>query len=323
MRHLLTCAALIIGLTLATSASAQTVATPVRDRPTVTIDPAMAYVMYNAPSQSLLMLMREPSVEDRANWQRRREAALVEAQQRYTRDYQRWQRAREEYLAGERSTRVPTRPVEPTQENFAFPAIETEMFYVIGPQNRFSKEGRSLYLSALPSGDYRIYGPVLAGQGQGVGGTCMCMGTIRFSVPAGVITNLGQILSGTQVGPMSADININLPQTGDAVDPRLAAFTVRPAQYSAAGKLPNYYGIFIGRVAELAGVLRYERDRVIDVATGTDVTGVPFSGLLPPAPTTITDPEATLTDPVSAPAVETPPATEVLPAGTPPTTSAP
>lgn len=321
MRQLLKCAALVIGLTVLTPASAQTVAVAVRDRPTVTLDPAQAYVMYSAPGQLPLMLMREPSAEDRDDWRARREVALAEAQRRYTRDFERWQRARDEYRAGDRSTRVPTRPVEPTQDNFAFPAIETEMFYQIGPQNRFSKEGRSVYLSALSPGDYRIYGQMMAAQGQATGGICMCMGSVRFSVAIGVITNVGEIIVGTQVGPMSADININSPQQSDAIDPRLAAFTVQPAHFSAAGKLPNYFGIFIGRVGELSGVLRYERDRVIDVATGADVTGVPFAFAVPPAPANTASAEAPSAEAAASPTGEVPPAPDApAPATEPPVT---
>ncbi|MEQ1688756.1 MAG: hypothetical protein ABL874_09290 [Sphingopyxis sp.] len=285
---------MVIGLVVAAPASAQTVAVAIRDRPTVTLDPTQAYIMYSGPGQTPLMLMREPSAEDRANWQSRREVALAEAQRRYTRDFERWQRARDEYRAGERSTRVPTRPVEPTQDNFVFPAIETEMFYQIGPQNRFSKEGRSVYLSALPPGDYRIYGQMIAAQGQAVSGGCLCMGSTRFSIAAGVITNLGRTENFQQ---------------NDAIDPRLAAFTVQPAHFSAAGKLPNYFGVLIGRAAEIPGVLRYERDRVIDVATGADVTGVPFAFAVPPAPANAASVEAPPAEAaVAAPTGETPPA---------------
>jgi hypothetical protein len=56
---------------------------------------------------------------------------------------------------------------------------------------------------------------------------------------------------------------------GMALDSRLSGATIRRAAYRPVGKLPNYFGITLGRIPEMPGVFRYERDRMIDL-TATD-----------------------------------------------------
>lgn len=315
MRNAIVILGLCTGLNLAMPVSAQDGIGPVRDLPTVTIDPTLAYVLVNAPSQIVITLIREPDETDRADWQRRYDEAFAEAQRRHERDYERWQRRRQAYLDGDRSTRVPTRPTAPTQDNFAFPAIETEMFFQIGPMNRFAKEGQSVYLSALRLGTYSFYGPIgnspagmMTPAVDPSTGVCMCMGSVRFTVAAGEIANLGHFEVTSQL--FHPDFTITPPRYGDAVDPRLSAFSVRPAHYSAAGKLPNFFGATVARLHEIPGVLRYERDRVIDVATGEDVTGTNY-----PASAYAIAPAATVpaTEVPSVTAASAPMADEPLP----------
>jgi hypothetical protein len=50
------------------------------------------------------------------------------------------------------------------------------------------------------------------------------------------------------------------------VDARLAGMTVRPATFRPVGKSPNYYGLAITRMPAMPGVMRYDRDRTVDLA---------------------------------------------------------
>jgi hypothetical protein len=46
---------------------------------------------------------------------------------------------------------------------------------------------------------------------------------------------------------------------------QFANLQVVPAQLRAADKMPNYYGLLIGRLAPIEGVLGYRRDQVLDL----------------------------------------------------------
>ena len=51
----------------------------------------------------------------------------------------------------------------------------------------------------------------------------------------------------------------------------LASMPRGPAQYRAAGKIDNFFGVMVDRLTALPGVLAYQRDQVIDVPTGAPV----------------------------------------------------
>ena len=50
-----------------------------------------------------------------------------------------------------------------------------------------------------------------------------------------------------------------------AIDPRLTSATILPAAFKPVGKLPNYFGVVVSRIPEMPGVLRYNRDRIVDL----------------------------------------------------------
>lgn len=285
---------LIVALLFAASpvaVSAQTIATPVPDRPAVTLDAASGYVMFTAPGQTALLLVREPDAEDRAAWQARRDEEFAEAVRRYPRQLRSYERERERQAtlarAGQRRGDPPARPVEPTQENFQFTPIEWSLMYSIGPLNRFAKESRSVYISVLKPGTYHVYGPVAALPGVAPTGYCLCMGSVRFDVAAGEITDMGRIVNNPgmhverfgndarpQMDPDTAvtPFSILPPVAAIPVDPRLTSFTVRPAVYSAGRKFPNYFGLIVDRINPMPGVIAYSRDRIIDLRAPAPVS---------------------------------------------------
>ncbi len=258
---------------------AQAMAPHVADRDVVTLDPAKSYVLVRSSGQTALMLIREPDADDRAAWQARRDEAFAEAVERYPRQMRSYQSRRERWVQTGRRGSAPEAPVEPTQENFQFAPIEIDMMVGIGPLNRFAKEGESVYLSELRPGTYHVYGPVSAVVGYPAVGYCLCMGSVRFDVAAGGITDMGRIINDAgahlrrfddqaepQMDPDNAvtPFTIEPAMTGAQRDPRLVGVTVTPAVYAAGRRFPNYFGLVVDRVNPMPGVIAYRRDVIID-----------------------------------------------------------
>jgi hypothetical protein len=178
------------------------------------------------------------------------------------------------------------RPTEPTEATFAFdpPELDNFVFNQIRPRIWGDGDQVSGWLIAVQPGTYVLYGAIAQGQGAMAGG-CFCMGSVRFDAPAGKITHFGTIsddisqedalafarehgergfrLGHGVVTPAAAD-NRPLP-------PTLASLPVVPAQLRAADKMPNYFGVFIARIAPIPGILAYRRDVVVDGRTGQPV----------------------------------------------------
>jgi len=72
-------------------------------------------------------------------------------------------------------------------EQFSFEYEPVSNVYVTIPQKKYRKTdyGRDLFFSVKP-GRYVLFN---------VGGVCMCLGTVEFDVKAGVVTDLGMIVS--------------------------------------------------------------------------------------------------------------------------------
>lgn len=230
-------------------------ATPVADKPAVQRDAATGYVLLRADNPSFLHLMRIPSAEDQVAYDAMRLRALEKEKKKYAAKMQTY---RQELAAAGKSATKPKPPLEPTAENFVFTPFGLLAGVSIGPMNRFAKGegGSSLYLESLTPGTYRIYGPVMVVPGSAAAGTCFCMGSVKFSVTAGQVTDLGKLMLAGGIEPS---------QPGAEIDNRLKDWPVHPADYRAVGKLPNYYGVTLGRIKPMAGVIRYERDRIVDL----------------------------------------------------------
>jgi len=274
-------AALLMALPDAVSAQA------VKDKPQVALDTGTAYIMYTAKAPAALELIREPTEADVAAYNTRRKTALDKAHGKYVRKLADWQA---QVAAHKRDPNVPlvgTAPIEPTEANFSFPPIEFDMIVAMGPLNRFSKaDDASVYLQAVPPGNYRVYGPIVVGVDNTVAaGVCMCMGTVQFRAEAGAITNVGTLrfplldamLAAKASGGEKPKTALDLPDgttsfaiqpavAGAAVDPRIGSFPVKPAVLRASGKMPNWYGIEVDRLTAIPGILSYDRDRIVELA---------------------------------------------------------
>jgi hypothetical protein len=278
--------ALAAAAAFAAPAGAQDTKTPVfmetravPNKPGFAIDPAKGYVLLRSDLGSSLFLSRVPSADDKAVYERWRLALLAKARAKYPGKVRDYEKAFE--VARTTGGEFPVRPVEPTEENFQATPFDLLTMVSIGPLFRYakSKDKGSTYLQELTPGEYRIYGPILISP-SGPMGTCFCMGSVKFEVRAGEITDIGAILSKDMPPPPPAD-DSSMPQAISnaflvpappelPLDPRLAGMPMRRAVFQPVGKSPNYYGIAIGRIPPMPGVIAYDRDRIIDLtATAT------------------------------------------------------
>ncbi len=264
----------------------------VKDQPAVTLDPAKAYIYYQANRfGTAVKLIREATDKDRAAYAQRRAEALAKARKRYERNHADWIAMSKAAAGNSAMPRPGPEPVAPNDATFTIEPIEMSLMVDIGPLNRFTKAGdASSYLWAVEPGAYRLYGPVTLNPQGAPMGTCLCMGSVRFDVAAGAITDMGTMVlpfyeavqsarDGAGEKPKTA-LDLPAGQTsfaivpakpGDMIDPRVAGFPAHPAAYRASGRAPNYFGVEIDRLQALPGVLRYERDRIIDEASGQEI----------------------------------------------------
>jgi hypothetical protein len=141
-------------------------------------------------------------------------------------------------------------------------------------------------IEAVP-GDYVLYG-ISFGMWQPGVHTCLCLGTIGFPAPAGIVTDLGTFLADkidqvSAIPELSAEsgygpsMNGFLWTFGAAVRPATPETSrptlpegavVSPAAYRAVGKFIEPRALGINRLPPIPGVLAYEGGRVIDVTSG-------------------------------------------------------
>ena len=277
MRMLLSLAVVLLAalLQFATPAAARD---QFNEKEAVTIDPQKSYIFFRTQTRLPLRFMRETSPQDEAAWRTARAAALARAQAGYERAVERHRAAAR--VCETRSCRQrPEPPVRATEENFDFPPPEAGNFVLVNHGPVFSREGDSVtYLVAVPPGTYAVYGTMIT-LATGIVNMCQCMGSVRFEAPAGQIVDLGIVrYSGSEAGVSVAAVITPgvVPYAPAMTRPaRLNGLPVIAAELRAVDKIPNYFGGLINRHPPLAGVLRYERDRVIDDRTGQAPTPRP------------------------------------------------
>jgi hypothetical protein len=244
----------------------------VKDAPTVTLDPAKAYILLRTPHAMPMHFVKIPSAEDQLAYDKLRDEAFAEAKEDYAKAIVKYER--DLALAKKASgMKLPKKPVEPTESNFQFTQFSQMANFTMGPFNRFYSKGGGTYLHAVTPGTYRIFGQVDPLIGAGV---CYCMGSVTFTAEAGKIVDLGTMTTdlansgpaekGDSSSPRLAAMTLALDpvDSNTPVDPRLASLPRIAADLRAAGKVPNYMGIAISRLPAIKGVLGYQRDRVID-----------------------------------------------------------
>lgn len=249
------------------------------------IDPAQGYIYLATEGRYAGTFIRVPDDEDVSRFRIARAEAFAKARERYAKDYASWER--KVASAAKLNQKSPDEPVEPTEASFSFGAIETFTATTFGPQYAFAKgpEGYS-YLEEVKAGTYIWYGPILFDPSQGHVGLCYCMGSVTFEVTAGQITNLGNFLTSAPkyedqpTAPLieimhSGGLNgfrVKLPERSSTISydlpVSLAAHKSSQPVFSASGKMNNFYGVMVGRLPPIDGVLTYDRDSVIDLRRG-------------------------------------------------------
>jgi hypothetical protein len=256
----------------------------------ISVDPARAYLLVRSPASLDIKLLRVARPDEVAAYQVERAAALELARGKYFKklaSYNQDAKAWNAYTPDDRARLPkPERPVEPTDDNFAFKALESDKFVTVWGGRIFDKAAQARLIAVDP-GTYRLYGQIFEGTNGSSIGFCLCMGSVQFDAAPGRITDLGSIhyplnealrdkvepswngltkgkggLTAMRVEPMGAT---------DPVPASLAALPRDAAVYRAAGKIDNFFGVMIERLTALPGVLSYKRDQVIDERAGTAI----------------------------------------------------
>lgn len=273
----------LIGLLAASSIAAPALAkdpifvtaTSIKDKE-VTVAGDKAYILMRADNLTPLYIMKIPSADDRATYDRLRAEAFQKAREQYLQEKKSYDAAGSDGKAA--------KPVEVTEASFSYPAFEQLAGFSMGVTNRFAKgkDGLSTYLEEVTPGEYRVYGTLT--QGSGSMGVCFCMGSVAFTAKAGEVVDLGSIgmvpigINGQAASGKNATREVQ--QSGGAdlrrsffeatpsdvpTDPRLAKAKIVAARFRPVGKLPNYFGVLLARIPAMPGVMRYERDKIIDL----------------------------------------------------------
>ena len=235
-------------------------------------EPGSAYIYYRATDAKIaVVFLRTVTEAQRAEYLKKREAALAAAHEKYLKKLTSWEESMRQGGVGAAGPK----PVEPTEQSFAFPAAELDNLFYADPGRVFLNEKpHYAYLLRVEPGEYTFYGPINQfAQPMMDTSLCMCMGSVRFTAEAGKIVDLGEI--GTESTPAAETLSDKTAlQFHWRIDPtlalsrlpdRLPKIPVMKADFRAADKIPNYLGIRIDRLVAMPGVLAYQRDRVIDL----------------------------------------------------------
>lgn len=263
------------------------------------IDPDSGYIYVSGPVTQTGMFLRLPDEEAIAAYQKDWDAAFAKAREKYPRDVRRWELGVE--MARRNLSRVPEKPIEPTEANFTIGPIELRDKQSFGPQSTYTKAKDPAYygyLIKVRPGRYAYYGEAFVAVNGVASGTCACMGSVAFDVKPGMITDTGNFFLAA-AGP-DPDFPNDAPGDGEAglyrpgatrqdwgglvfgLPASLQGYKHAKADFHGYGKVDNFFGITISRMPPIPGVLAYDRDKAIDLNSG-----VPDA----PAPTVASAPE--------------------------------
>lgn len=249
----------------------------VKDRKDVSLDPDKAYILFQTPGVNIGTFFKVPTEAEREKDFALRSEALVKAREKWAKKMVRYEKMKERYdRRGD--IQKPEKPIEPTETSFAWPPLELQFMVSTGPLNRFAKsDDSSLYLQAVPPGEYVYYGAVNLGLG-----VCACMGTVKFDVTRGKVVTLGfdltfldkdsnpilreDIPEGTETNDIMTRVAMVIQAADEtANDPRIPAGWIMPAAFEPVPFVPNWYGAEINRLWPMPGVFTYDRDTQVDL----------------------------------------------------------
>lgn len=147
--------------------------------------------------------------------------------------------------------------------------------------------GGRMLLAELPPGEYVFYG-------EGYSGflyECLCLGTVRFTLKPGVVTDFGTIMvayaseksaipelasvtglgSAARIDYAVFALGVRPPAGGEVLPQGVDASRIQPAQFRAVGPFIDSQTTMVARLAPVPGVLAYDGGRVIDVTSRKEV----------------------------------------------------
>ncbi|WP_298192338.1 hypothetical protein [Novosphingobium sp.] len=292
MRIVRTLIAVVLAAILLASTAVR--ADPVEEKDVISgkakLDPAKGYILVSGPVRQIGMFLRVPDETTIAAWEKDRQKALDKALRAYKQDHANWQILADNAKANH--TAPPPEPPMPTLQTVKVDPPELRDMAAFGPQFVYAKGETVYYLQAVKPGTYVWYGSVMGGNGLPAGGTCMCMGTVRFEVKPGVVTDTGNWFIAAPKWAEDMDVarmtatEAAAKRAAEGKEPRktfvvdairfglpasLKAWPSAQPEFHASGKLNNFFGIFISRLPPVPDILGYHRDIPVDLRTGQEI----------------------------------------------------
>ena len=285
----------MISLALVLAMHGAASATPVEEKNVLSgktkLDPTKGYIFISGQSRQNGIFLRVPDYQTKAEYEADRQKAFAKAVKRYEGEMRSWKAMLPDGMSPN-DPKAPERPEEPRLETISPGPIELRDMESFGPQFVYAKGAQISYMNEVKPGTYVWYGPMYYLPGAAATGPCYCMGTVRFEVKPGMITNLGTSLANAPQWEEDLDVarskmrQLNEQRKAAGKEP-LKTASSGPVDYSipaslgnwqsvqaelhASPKMNNYFGGTVSRVAPIPGVLAYHRDIIVDVRTGQEI----------------------------------------------------
>jgi len=274
--------ALMLGAVATPAVAADKYIRQLKDKDVFSVSPDRAYLLFRAnvvakAGKPDIIFVRDLTDAEVQTWKAAQAEAAVKQEAKLA------QRLKDENAARKQRGLSPIAALPEAERKAVSPSIPyikdgvPNVVRVDGGRTIVKTDAERTYLIEVPAGTYLIAGQSFDGM---VGGTCMCMGSVRFTAAAGQVTDLGHVLSAPENGNsdvpefkgMMVDADINVPPWIMTVRPVtkpgapiafVGSAQVVPASYVAAAKFSNYFGMLVNRMPPIDGVLRYDGDVVL------------------------------------------------------------
>ena len=263
-----------MSLLLLSLALAQAAGTPhqYKDKEVVSADSAMATIVIRSNYATGIELFRKIEDMDRTSWESLRQEAFAKASKKYDRALKTYETDIKMWNSGSSYDRqlLRTKPKKPdvvTLDSIPMTPLELDNYVSVArkPAVAEGSAGMSTFIVKIFPGTYYLAGVSNMAGAIGVG-TCFCMGTVGFTVRPGQLVD-----AGTVTGPPKdffEPATYTPPVAGGAALPQLAGRVAEPAKIFAVGKMANFRATPVTRINAVPGVLGYNRDIPLDVASG-------------------------------------------------------
>lgn len=246
------------------------------DKKTISLDRSKAYLLIEGSGMIVSNWIVMPNEAQREDWERQRQEAFAKELKKYPGRLRNYERDLEVSKGSRGRIREPVKPVEPTEETFVWPELESQRILTVGPQQRLASEkGYSLWLYEVPATTITFYGLGMATMAD-----CACLGTMSFDTQPGKVTAVriaqswlnesGEIVDRPLEGTSSTDVGVRIglivePPSDYSLDPRIPRDMIALPQFKLVEGLPNWSGGTVNRVMPVPGLFTYERGKMVDL----------------------------------------------------------